>query len=164
MTEALRHELHAVDPTVPIYDLSLMTETVARANTRLTFALLLLGVGALATLALGMVGLYGVIAYVVGMRAREIGIRIALGLEPARAARMVLGQGEAIIVSGAAAGVAVFLAFARLLRSLAFEVSVVDGGAIATAAAIVLVVATLATWIPARRAARIDPAEALRND
>jgi ABC-type antimicrobial peptide transport system permease subunit len=77
---------------------------------------------------------------------------------------MLLREGETIVVVGAAVGVAVFVVFSTLLRSLAFEVSVLDGTAIATSAAVVLAVATFATWLPARRAARIDPAEALKNE
>jgi ABC-type antimicrobial peptide transport system permease subunit len=116
------------------------------------------------TLALGVVGLYGVIAYVVNLRAREIGIRIALGLSPSRATRMIVRQGEVVVVLGAATGALVFLAFARLLRSLTYGVSVVDGTSLGIAVAIVIAVASVATWLPARRAARIDPAEALRNE
>src|SRR5205823_14971216 len=123
-----------------------------------------LAIGSLATLALGVVGLYGVIAYVVGLRSREIGIRIALGLTPANATRMVMRQGETIVVAGAVIGVLVFLAFAKLLRSVTFEVSVADRSAVAAAAVVVLAVASLATWIPARRAARIDPAESLKHE
>jgi putative ABC transport system permease protein len=102
--------------------------------------------------------------YVVSLRTREIGIRIALGLTPARAAHMVLQQGELIVVIGVAVGALLFLAFAKLLGSLAFEVSVVDTTAMAMATAVVLFIGTLATWLPARRAARIDPAEALKSD
>jgi putative ABC transport system permease protein len=105
-----------------------------------------------------------VIAYVVSLRSREISIRIALGLAPAGAARMILRQGETIVVIGAAMGLSVFLLFARLLKSLAFEVSTIDGTTLAGAMVAVLIVATLATWIPARRAARVDPAEALKAD
>ena len=141
-----------------------MTETIAKAGSRTTFVLLLLVAGATATLVLGVVGLYGVVAYVVGMRTREIGIRIALGLAPERAVRLVLGQGEVIVVAGAATGLAVFIAFAKLLRSVAFGVSVVDTTSIVAAVGLIIAVATLATWIPARRAAKIDPAAALKSE
>lgn len=160
----LRRAIRAIDPSLPIEDLAFMTETMAKSRSRMTLALLLLAVGSAATLALGVVGLYGVIAYVVGLRSREIGIRIALGLAPDRAARMILQQGERIVVAGAVIGVVVFVAFAKLLSSLAFDVSVVDRAALGAAAAVVFLVATLATWLPARRAARIDPAEALKSD
>jgi ABC-type antimicrobial peptide transport system permease subunit len=127
-------------------------------------ALTLLAVGAAITLALGIVGLYGVIAYVVSLRSREISIRIALGLVPAAAVRMILRQGEAIVVAGAVAGVVVFMVFARLLTTLAFEVSALDPTTLMCSLAVVLLVATLATWLPARRAARVDPARVLSAD
>jgi ABC-type antimicrobial peptide transport system permease subunit len=128
------------------------------------FVLILLGTGAAMTLTLGIVGLYGVIAYVVNLRTREIGIRIALGLTPSNATRMIVRQGESVIVAGAVAGAVVFVGFARLLRSLTYGVSAVDLLSLGVALSIVVAVASLATWLPARRAARIDPAEALRND
>jgi putative ABC transport system permease protein len=161
---AVQREIRAVDPNALPFQSELMTETVAKAGARTRFVLMLLSAGAAATLTLGVVGLYGVIAYLVGLRTREIGIRIALGLAPRRAARMILEQGLAIIIAGAVAGVLVFLVFARLLRSLTFQVSVVDRPSVGVAALIVLVVASVATWMPARRAARIDPADALKSD
>ena len=159
---AVEREIRELAPHLPVFDFATMEELVARSSSRMTFALLLLAIGASATLALGVVGLYGVIAYLVGLRSRELGIRIALGLAPERAARMLLIEGERIVAIGAALGLLAFVAFAKLLSSLAFEVSVVDRAAITVAVATVLTVATLATWIPARRAARIDPAVALK--
>ena len=96
------------------------------------------------------------------LRSREISIRIALGLPPADAARMILWEGETIAIAGATAGIGIFFLFAKLLGTLAFEVSPADPVTLAAALVIVLIVATLATWIPARRAARIDPAETLK--
>jgi len=110
------------------------------------------------------VGLYGVVAYVVGLRSREIAIRIALGLHPARAARMMVAHGEIIVLCGAVVGLGIFVGFAKLLRGLAFEVPAADPISLLAAGATVLAVATLATWIPARRAARIDPASVLKGE
>src|SRR5262249_1275782 len=152
------------DPTLPFYRPSTMEQLVTDARARMTFALSILAAGALATLVLGVVGLYGVIAYAVSLREREIGIRIALGLAPRDAARMILQQGEAIVVAGAVAGLAVFLLFAKLLESVTFEVRTVDAATLAGALVTVLAISSLATWMPARRAARIDPVEALRSD
>lgn len=160
----LRREIQALDPTVPLLDLQPLSDHVSKAGRRMRFVLGLLGTGAAMTLALGIVGLYGVIAYVVNMRSREIGIRIALGLAPSQATRLVVRHGEAVVIAGAVAGTVVFIAFARLLRSLTYGVAVVDPFSLIAAIAIVVAVASLATWLPARRAARIDPAEALRND
>ena len=160
----LRREIQALDPTIPLLELEPLAEHVQKAGRRMRFVLALLGTGAAMTLALGIVGLYGVIAYVVNLRSREIGIRIALGLAPSHATRLVVRQGEAVVFAGALAGAVVFIAFARLLRSLTYGISVVDPLSLLIAVAIVVAVASLATWLPARRAARIDPSEALRND
>jgi putative ABC transport system permease protein len=157
----LRQELHASDPNLPFYRPATMEQILGDARAGMTFALTLLAVGAAVTLLLGVIGLYGVIAYVVSLRSREISIRIALGLDPAAAARMILRQGEAIVVSGAAAGLVVFLLFARLLTTFAFGVNVLDLTTLVCSVVAVLLVATLATWVPARRAARVDPARTL---
>jgi hypothetical protein len=99
----LRREIQAVDPTVPLLDLEPLSEHVSKGGRRMRFVLILLGTGAAMTLTLGIVGLYGVIAYVVNLRTREIGIRIALGLTPSNATRMIVRQGESVIVAGAVA-------------------------------------------------------------
>lgn len=160
----LEQELHALDPDLPFHRPATMDQVVTDARSQMTFALMVLGFGAATTLLLGVIGLYGVIAYVVSLRSREISIRIALGLAPNRAARMILRQGETIVVIGALGGLFVFLQFARLLKSLSFEVSTIDVAVLAGAIGTVLVISTLATWIPARRAARVDAAEALKAD
>jgi predicted permease len=160
----LQHELHALDLSLPFHRPATMDQVVTDARSQMTFALTVLAFGAATTLVLGVLGLYGVIAYVVSLRSREISIRIALGLPPAGAARMILWQGEMIVAIGAATGLFAFLLFAKLLKSLAFEVSTIDGATLAGAMIAVFMVATLATWIPARRAARVDPAESLKAD
>ena len=164
LPQMLRKTLHVLDPHLPFYRPATMEQIVTDARAEMMFALTLLIVGAAATLVLGVVGLYGVIAYVVSLRSREISIRIALGLAPSAAARMILRQGEAIVAGGAVAGLVVFVLFAKLLTTLAFEVSTVDAATLAAAMLAVLVIATVATWIPARRAARVDPARALSAD
>lgn len=111
-----------------------------------------------------MVGLYGLIAYIVTLRSREISVRVALGLTPAAAALMILRQGGNIIMAGAVVGVAVFLVFARLLTTLTFEVSSVDLTTTFEATLVVIAIAVAATLLPARRAARVDPAHALSAD
>lgn len=160
----LERELHALDPNLPVYRPASMADIVTDARSRLTLTLLVLATGAGVTLLLGLVGLYGVIAYVVSLRSREISIRIALGLAPHAAARLILRQGQAIVAAGAIVGIVAFVAFARLLTSLTFEVSAVDGRTIVAATMLVLTTAMLATWIPARRAALLDPAEVLKDE
>lgn len=161
---ALKRELHALDRNLPFHRPSSMEQIVADSRASMTFALIVLAVGAAATLALAIVGLYGAIAYVVALRAREISIRIAVGLDPAAAPSLMLREGASVVAAGAAAGVLVFVAFARLLGSLAFEVAPRDPSTIAFAIATVLAVATVAMLIPARRAARVNPADALKAD
>ena len=160
----LRRELRALDPSLPFYRPATMEQIVVDARARLTFALAALAIGALATLLLGVVGLYGVIAYAVSLRTREIGIRIALGLEPSGATRMLLKQGQFVVAAGALAGLMIFLLFARLLDSVTFEVRTLDIASLGGALALVVVTSLIAAWIPARRSARIDPADALRAD
>jgi predicted permease len=164
LSSALRRELNALDPNLPFYRPASMDRVIEDARGRMTFALLLLAVGAGTTLLLGIVGLYGVIAYVVSLRSREISIRIALGLAPTGAARMILRQGETIVALGASVGIALFVVFSKLLESLAFEVKTLDVLTLAGAVVAVIVVATLATWVPARRAAAVNPAHALKAD
>lgn len=164
LSRSLERAIHSVDPSAPFSDVHPMAELVSNAGIRLRFILLLLGVGTIATLTLGVVGLYGVIAYVVGFRAREIGIRIALGLQPNRAVAMIVRQGTVVVATGALVGVLAFGAFAKLLRAVALDVSVVDGASLFLAAAVVIGISMIATWAPARRAGRIDPAEALKSE
>jgi predicted permease len=159
---AAERAIHALDPATAVYDVATMQQRVNKAGSRTTFVLLLLAAGAATTLALGIVGLYGVIAYMVGLRSREIGIRIALGLSPGRAARLIFLEGEAIVFAGAILGAIAFIVFARLLASLVYQVSIVDATALACSALTVLVIASAATWIPARRASLLDPAHVLK--
>ncbi|HEY9226562.1 MAG TPA: FtsX-like permease family protein, partial [Gemmatimonadaceae bacterium] len=164
LPSALRRELRAMDPNLPFYRAATMEDIVVDARAHLTFALAVLAVGAIATLLLGVVGLYGVIAYALSLRTREIGIRIALGLDPSGASRLLLKQGEVVVVVGAAAGLVIFLLFAKLLASVTFEVKTIDVASLLGAVALVVIITSLATWVPARRAARVDPTEALRAD
>src|SRR6185503_6291019 len=110
-----------------------MEDVAASEGSSMRFVLFLLALGATCTLVLAAIGLYGVIAYLVSLRTREIGIRIALGLAPSRAATMIVHQGMGIIGIGALAGISVFVLSARLLRGLVFGVSTVDALSVATA-------------------------------
>jgi ABC-type antimicrobial peptide transport system permease subunit len=114
--------------------------------------------------ALSVVGIYGVVAYVVSQRAREIGIRSALGAEPRQVARMFLVHGLALSAVGAVVGLVAAMALARLMSSLLFGVGPLDLTAYVAAVAMTIVAATLASYLPARRAAKIDPIETLRAE
>ena len=125
---------------------------------------MVLGVAAGITLVLGSVGLYGIIAYVVGLRRQEIGVRIALGARSGDVSGMIVREGLAIAGAGVVVGLIAFAAVARFLRAMLFEVSPIDPLTLAGATLLLLATAAGATWIPARRAGRTDPLEALRPD
>ncbi|HEU4786812.1 MAG TPA: FtsX-like permease family protein, partial [Gemmatimonadaceae bacterium] len=164
VTRALQALVRELDPTLPTFDVQPMRETVARSISQLSFTMVIIGVAAVVTLVLGVVGLYGVIAYVVALRTREIGIRIALGAHPRAIMAMVAKQGLALSLAGVAAGIALSLGTTRFLRVLLFEVAPSDPIALGGAAATLVALALLASWIPARRAAQVDPTESLRAD
>jgi ABC-type antimicrobial peptide transport system permease subunit len=132
------------------------------ARSRFTLLLLLFFAGA--TLLLAGVGLYGLLAYAVGRRTREIGVRVALGAPAARVRGLVMRQGLGLAALGAVLGLGLALWGARFLESLLFEVDGRDPGVLVGVALTLLAVALLAAWIPARRATRIAPVEALRTE
>jgi ABC-type antimicrobial peptide transport system permease subunit len=141
-----------------------MREVTDASIARLSFMMTVLGVAAAVTLILGIVGLYGVIAYVVTLRTRELGVRIALGAQPRAVATMVARQGLVLSAIGIAIGLGLVVAFARFLRTFLYEIAPTDPTTLGTASATLVIFALLASWIPARRAARTDPTEALRAD
>lgn len=164
LTGAIRRVLDEIDPAVPIGAVQTMEEVVSRSMLRTTFAMLLLGIAAGIALLLGAVGLYGVIAYVVGRREQEIGVRVALGAESAQVARLVVGQSLRLALAGVGAGLVAALAVTRVLRALLFEVSPTDPVTLGAVVLVLVTVALLASWLPARRAARVDPMVALRSE
>jgi putative ABC transport system permease protein len=129
-----------------------------------SFVLLLLGIAAGAALLLGVVGLYGVISYVVAQRTREIGVRIALGADVQGVRAWVLRQGLALVATGIVAGLFAAAATTRLLQSLLYDVDARDPVTFLAVTAVLLAVGAAATWVPAMRASRISPLEALRAD
>jgi ABC-type antimicrobial peptide transport system permease subunit len=131
---------------------------------RLAFTMTVLGVAAAVTLVLGIIGLYGVIAYVVTLRTRELGVRIALGAQPRSVASLVTRQGMLLTAAGIATGLVLVAVASRFLRSFLFEIGPADPLTLIGATVTLVVFATLASWIPARRAARVNPMEALRAD
>jgi putative ABC transport system permease protein len=161
---ALRRELRAVDGSVPLAGVRTMRAVFDDSLAQRRFSMQLVGFFAASALMLAAVGLYSVIAQGVGQRSSEIGIRMALGALPGDVLRLVLRQGLALAAVGVALGTAAALAAARLMRSQLYEVSPADPVTFAAVAAALLGVALLATLIPARRATRIDPMEAMRVD
>ena len=163
-TREMQRLVREFDPTLPTFQVRSMREIAEASIARLSFTMAVLGVAAGVTLVLGIVGLYGVIAYIVTLRTRELGVRIALGAQPRAVAAMVTRQGLVLSGAGIVVGLVLVAAVARFLRSFLYEVAPTDPVTLAGAAGILLAFATMATWVPARRAARVDPMEALRGE
>jgi predicted permease len=160
---AIRRIVAALDPTIPTYDEGSLRQLVHDASARARALAVLLAIASVMTLLLGAVGLYGVMAYSVSIRRRELGIRMALGARPADISRMVLLHGLRLAGVGIVIGTACALATSRLLRGLLYGVSPTDLVTLSATPAALLVVAFIASWIPAHRAAAVHPAEALQS-
>jgi predicted permease len=161
---AIRDRVHAVDPQMPIYDLRTMQDVVSDSVSQPRFYMTLLTAFAGLALLLAALGIYGVISYSVSQRTRELGIRIALGATQDRVVRLVLGQGVVLTVSGVALGLVGAFWLVKLLASLLFGVAATDALTFGAVGAVLLGVALLASYVPARRAARVDPVIAMRAD
>jgi len=164
LVPAIRRAIDEVDPKLVMARVSLLEDIVARSMAQARLTMLLLFVGAATALALGVIGIYGVLSYTVRRRTQELGVRIALGATPAQVIRMVVGDGARIALVGVVAGLLAAFALTRFLRSLLYQVSPADPLAFVSAAALLLGVALLASYAPARRAARIDPVQALKAE
>lgn len=164
ITSAVQGVLREMDPSLPTFDVRPMAAVMRASMAQLSFTILILGAAAAVTLLLGAIGLYGVMAYVVTLRTRELGVRLALGAAPRAVAAMMTRQGIAITAIGVVAGIGLFALVARFLRGLLYGVEPSDPATLTAAALMLVVVALLASWIPARRAARVDPADALRAE
>ena len=163
VVSAVRRAIDELDRQVPIADVESMETLVAKSMAQTSFTMLLLLIASAIALLLSAVGIYGVISYIVGQRRGEIGIRIALGAQRSQVARLVVRQSLTLAVVGAVVGIGVALVSTRLLRSLLFEVSPTDPLVLVGAAVVLIGVAGMASLGPVRRAARIDPVEAMRS-
>jgi putative ABC transport system permease protein len=161
---AARERVRRIDPLVPISDVQTMEELVARSVAAPRFNLTLVAVFGLAAVTLATIGLYGLLTYSVTVRAREIGIRSALGATRGSIAAMILGQGIRLTAVGIAAGQVVAFMATRWLTTLLFEIEPHDPQTFAAIAVVLLGVAAAASYLPARRAARVDPLVALRTE
>ncbi|HEY9421247.1 MAG TPA: ABC transporter permease, partial [Thermoanaerobaculia bacterium] len=159
-----RNQVKELDPDLPIYALRSMEEVVARSTSQSRFYMFLLGGFAFISLVLAAVGIYGVIAYAVRQRSQEIGIRIALGATGERVMRMVVGQGLLLAGVVALVGLLGALFATRGVQSLLFEVSASDPTIYVGVALVLVAVAGVASYLPARRAARMDPQLVLRGE
>jgi putative ABC transport system permease protein len=161
---ALRRAVWSVDPDLPLFKVATMEKVVDESLARQRLNLWLLAVFAGIALALAAAGLYGVISYLVTQRTREIGVRMALGAQPREVTGLVMRQGAGLTAAGLGLGLLGALALTRLLTGLLYEVSARDPITFAGIAALLAAVALAATWLPARRAARIDPILAMRRE
>ena len=164
LVAGIRHEVVKLDPELPLSDVSTVQQAMDRSlvTTRLTNSLL---VGFAATaLLLALTGIYGVMSLNVANRRSEFGIRLALGAQTSNVLRLILGQGLKLAAVGVALGLLAAIAFTRLLKGLLFGISASDPLTFALIAALLVGVALLACWIPARRATKVDPLEALRSE
>jgi predicted permease len=158
----LREAVWSVNPNLPLARVRTLQEIVADSMGRTSFTLVLLGIAAAVALFLGSVGIYGVISYIVSQRTREIGVRMALGAERSDVSGMVLRQAGGLAFGGVVVGLAAAAGLTRLMSSLLYGVSPMDPATFASVALGLSAVALLASWIPARRAARTDPVVSLR--
>ncbi|HMB52987.1 MAG TPA: ABC transporter permease [Thermoanaerobaculia bacterium] len=160
----IRNVLASLDPTLPIYELRTMDDVVIETIGNRWFATTLFSIFGALALALAACGIFGVLAYVVEQRSREIGVRMALGATRAGVTRLVVGEMVRLVAGGLVVGVAVALAASRLLADLLYEVAPYDPATLATVALVALAVAALAAWLPVRRATGLEPTVALRQE
>jgi len=163
LTGTVRAAVRAADPSIPVYSVATMDELTAQQTAQSRFTMWLMGVFAGCALMLAVVGIYGVMSYLVTQRTREIGIRLALGAADGDILRLVAGNGARLVGAGIAVGLLASAALSRLVSTMLFGVTAVDPAS-GAAVALLAVVAVLACYVPAARAARIDPLRALRCD
>jgi predicted permease len=160
--EAARDAIWSVNPNLPLMGARTLPDLMARSVARTSFTLVLLAIAGLVALVLGVIGVYGVISYAVSQRTRELGLRIALGAQGTHVMKMVVRQGLVLSGIGVAIGLGLAFGLTRLMAGLLFGVSAVDPVTYLSVAAVLTFIAMLASYLPARRAAHVDPVEALR--
>jgi len=164
ITSAVRAQISAVDPDQPVTGIQTVDELMDSSRAQPRFTMMLLSFFSATALALAVIGIYGMLAYFVAERRVELGIRLALGAERADIVRMVLRQGMVLVLSGIVIGLVASLAMSKLMSSLLYDVSVHDARTFALMPALFLGIALLASYLPARRATKVDPVEALRGN
>jgi ABC-type antimicrobial peptide transport system permease subunit len=160
----VRRAMHDIAPTLPVYDVRTMAERTAAMTARARFSAALLALFALTALSLAAIGIYGVMSLAVSARNRELGIRIALGADQARVKRLVIGEGAGLAAFGAAIGLVAALLATRAMRAMLYDLAPSDPMTYVAVIVLLGLTAVAAAWLPARRASRVDPVEALRAD
>jgi predicted permease len=164
MVDGVREALRAVDPRLPMINPRTVDALVADSMSAASFTVIMLGIAAGIALLLGTVGIYGVLSYIVSRRTQEIGVRMALGAPAATVLRAVVSEGMTLAGFGLALGLVGAWGVSRVLSSLLYGVSATDPVTFVGTALLLAGVSFLATWIPARRASRVDPMQALRSE
>ena len=160
----IKAEVGRLDAALPVFHLETLEDTIGSQLLAQRLGSMLLGLFGMLALLLSAIGIYGVVASTVARRVREMGIRLALGARPAELRRMILRQSATPILVGLVAGLALAAATTRLLRQFLFDVAPADPATFAAAALVLVLCGLLAADLPARRAARIDPMDVLRNE
>jgi len=163
IADQVRAQVQAVDATLPVFDARMLDDTVSAALSERRFSMRMVALFALTALALAAIGIYGVIAFAVSARTREIGIRVALGAQPRGIMAMVLAEGMRLTMAGAAVGLVCALIVSYLMRGLLYGVTPTDPWTFVGVTILFSAVALLACYVPARRAVRLDPLHALRS-
>jgi putative ABC transport system permease protein len=156
--------IHSVNPSLPLAQVRTLDEVYRRSMARTSFTLILLGIAGIMSLALAIIGVYGVLAYAVGQRRREVSIRVALGAQPNQVKSLFVKRGILLACAGSVIGMAAAMALSRWVSSLLFGVTALDPATYVASASIVSTAALIASYIPARRASTVDPMESLRAD
>jgi putative ABC transport system permease protein len=164
LTEPVRRAIGGVDSNLALGQVRTLQDILDRAAAQMAFTMVLLAIAAGVSLTLGVVGIYGAMSYIVTQRTGEIGVRLALGAQPGSVVRLIVWQGGIVAVAGITVGLAAALAGGRLIESLLYGVSPRDPGVLAGTTAVLLCVVLLACWLPARRAALLNPLDALRAE
>ncbi len=164
LAPVVRDEIRKADPQLIVTEMQPMTAFVDRAMAPTQFALFLVSVFAFTAIVLAAVGLYGVLSTIVRQRTAEIGVRIAFGAQTATIFQLVLGQGLRLSIMGLALGLVVAAASTRVMASMLIGVKPTDPATFAGIAGLFMLVAAIACWLPARRAARLNPIAALRDE
>jgi putative ABC transport system permease protein len=164
MLETIRSAVGTIDPDQPIHQARTLDELISGTLVPWRFSMALLGGFAATALLLAAAGIYGVMAYLVQQRTHEVGVRMALGAQPSDVLRLVVGHGAKLASAGVIAGVLASLALTQLMSNLLFGVSATDPLTFAAVALLLAIVALAACYVPARRAAALEPLVALRNE